>query len=342
MNTGNLLIGAALVSLLEVDIERGAMVDNAAAIRERCDFAVIAASNFINPRSDLGRLADLVEAIDLPCVVAGLGAQAPRAGAEVTLTEGTTRFVHAVASRSVSIAVRGPNTAQILDDLGIRNVEVLGCPSLAAVPRDTYKAVDVGDPGRFCINGTRTPLEISPSAGKMQALEGALYRQAITVGADYVAQNEVEIALLDGAAEKPRIAAIKRALPGIADMDDARLLAFVRAHCRVFFDTEEWIAYAGGKAISIGTRFHGNVAAISGGTPAMFICHDARTLEMCQFARLPHLSLHEIDDTRLTALAERIDMGPFQRRLPTIRARYGEFFARNGIPHRLPVAAAAQ
>lgn len=59
----------------------------------------------------------------------GAGAQAYEFGGCIALTEGTRCFLGYVAARSVSIGVRGHYTAEVLARLGIRNVDVIGCPS---------------------------------------------------------------------------------------------------------------------------------------------------------------------------------------------------------------------
>jgi polysaccharide pyruvyl transferase WcaK-like protein len=44
-----------------------------------------------------------------------------------------------------------------------------------------------------------------------------------------------------------------------------------------------------GMDLALGTRLHGNMAAIAAGTPGVIIAHDSRTGELGQTMHLPHL-----------------------------------------------------
>jgi len=293
-NTGNLFIGHSLAKHLDAEFAPCVTVEGAHALRERCDFVAIAAANFISPHFDMGHLADIVEAADLPCVIAGLGAQAPRQGDEIALSEGTQRFLRAVADRCELIGVRGANSAQILFDYGIRNVEVTGCPSIY-LAADECKPVSGDELSALAINGSCDVVAHSLNVSRLSDVEGELYRQAMDFGADYVLQSDLlQIEIKFGGETTERLEAMKRRLPKLAHVPSDRLERFIRENCKIFFDVSAWTSYLAGRAASIGSRFHGNMAALHAGTPALFICHDARTSELCQFARLPHLSLSEV------------------------------------------------
>lgn len=331
-NSGNLLIGYALKRHLDADFHACNSAEAARSLRRFCDFVAIAAANFVSPHFDMSELAEIVEAADLPCVIVGLGAQAPRQGQEVAIPDGTLRFLRAVAERAHSIGVRGANTAQILFDYDIRNVEVVGCPSLYLAAEGFRSAADA-DLCAFAINGSCDVVPHSVDPDRMTRWEGQLYRQAMECGAEYVLQSDrLQIEVKSGEAAPARLAAMRARFPDLWDVPDEQFLDFIANRCRIFFDVPTWVDYLGGKAVSIGSRFHGNVAALMAGVPVLFICHDARTIEMCQFARVPHLTVAEVEDCGLAALARSIDMGPFQRRLPKLRANFLRFLERNEAP----------
>ena len=68
-------------------------------VRAECDLLVIPSSNQANPATDFGHRAAFLEAVDLPCLPVGLGAQAADLGAEVTFPHGTLRYLRALAAR---------------------------------------------------------------------------------------------------------------------------------------------------------------------------------------------------------------------------------------------------
>jgi hypothetical protein len=82
-------------------------------------------------------LADFLEKVKLPCVMIGVGSQAPNYDSEIKLQKGTVRFLKIVSERSVSIGARGFFTASWLEKYGIKNVDIIGCPSFFWTCRPT-------------------------------------------------------------------------------------------------------------------------------------------------------------------------------------------------------------
>src|SRR3546814_12035702 len=88
--------------------------------------------------SDL--LVPLVEALKMPIVPIGVGAQAATYR-RIQLPAGTKRFLAAVADRCHSVGVRGHYSAEVLHDAGIKNVSVIGCPSVFRSLQPTQKKI---------------------------------------------------------------------------------------------------------------------------------------------------------------------------------------------------------
>ncbi|MBN8921187.1 MAG: polysaccharide pyruvyl transferase family protein, partial [Rhizobiales bacterium] len=126
-NSGNLLIGHALRSHVDYAVEP-VSPEHLPKSRDY-DMVVISAANFLFSGFDFGAFADLIETVDLPCLMVGLGAQAPSAGGMPDIKPGTQRFVRAIAARTNRIGVRGAFTAEVLAKLGVKNAEITGCPS---------------------------------------------------------------------------------------------------------------------------------------------------------------------------------------------------------------------
>ncbi|MCZ8332946.1 MAG: hypothetical protein O9328_01665 [Rhodobacteraceae bacterium] len=75
--------------------------------------------------------ADRIERLGLPVVVFGLGSRAPigQSLKEVAVHPATVRLLKVLSYHTSTIAVRGAFTADLCRQLGIHNVEVIGCQS---------------------------------------------------------------------------------------------------------------------------------------------------------------------------------------------------------------------
>ncbi|MDR2532917.1 MAG: polysaccharide pyruvyl transferase family protein [Oscillospiraceae bacterium] len=67
---------------------------------------------------------------------------------------------------------------------------------------------------------------------------------------------------------------------------------------RLFFNVDDWINGIEYCDFSIGNKFHGNVAAILAGVPALFIVHDTRMLELCNYYKFPYIHEKDFDTSK--------------------------------------------
>ena len=103
-------------------------------VRAAADILVLPLANQLGAHTDLGNLADRIEAFGLPVVGIGLGAQAPSADVDMTLTPGTERWLRTLIAHAPSdhpnVGVRGAYTQAQIAKLGLGDkVAVTGCPS---------------------------------------------------------------------------------------------------------------------------------------------------------------------------------------------------------------------
>jgi polysaccharide pyruvyl transferase WcaK-like protein len=145
-------------------------------------------------------------------------------------------------------------------------------------------------------------------------------------------QPEMQIASADDLT--PHQAAI-RSLATFFGIDQEDLVAYYRKHGKLFFSIREWFDWIGSYDLSIGTRFHGNIAALLNGVPAIILTHDSRTRELCEFAAIPNEDVSNIDKLDVHELYEKADFELFEKRYSENYRAYIEFFDRNGIEHCL-------
>lgn len=297
-NSGNLLFSDATHKLLlmpdtEVTsngIRTDPSPENAARINEEYDVFVVPLANAFRPtfQGALDRLSKVIEQLRIPVVVLGVGAQAGTDYDTVpirALEPSVKRFVKAVLKRSPSIGVRGELTADYLKGLGFRDVDVIGCPSMFLHGGD-FPEIDTSSKltadSRIAINISRGASKV----GDIAAIADHTYRRYPNLG--YYAQNLVDAELLFWG-DTSVAAGRSRNMPTNASHP---LLRDGRA--RVPIDPATWIRELRDYDFSFGTRIHGNIAALLAGTPAVVLCHDSRTLELCRYFDIPYRMLADV------------------------------------------------
>lgn len=337
-NSGNLLIGNGLVKQLSYD----RLVPYSASmspeyIDEHFDRVVIPAANFLFPGFDLSPLSDVLEKVKLPVFMVGLGAQLPSEGSELrNIPEGTWRLVRIASERSHSIGVRGYFTADQLVKNGVKNVSVTGCPSLytSLAPSIRIARPDKVD-GNVVFNGSRNVVGHSRDKEAAIRVERLLLNMAIDTRSPFVFQNEApEMELSTGEDPVPHLETLK-SLGKFFDRDPMELAAYYRDYGKLFFSVDQWFEWVSQFSLSIGTRFHGNMAALQSGVPAIVLVHDSRTKELCEFACIPHVMVGDVTELDLQKLYEAADFDVFEERYNSLYRKYFGFLRDNGIPNKL-------
>jgi Polysaccharide pyruvyl transferase len=276
-----------------------------------------------------------IERAALPVVVFGLGSQTGLNGpSEFSVAPETVRLLNVISDHSRKIAVRGEFTADICMRLGIKNIEVTGCQSMFwhLQPRFTLELskpmVDI--PNKIVFNFTYGPPEAD------------LIKQAIANGFDVigqgnVAEEQLKLGKLSLSEQTPDFGwevgtAIKQGLIEREKYED-----WVKAHFYQFRRPGSWLDHMRRYCFSYGTRLHGNIAAMLAGTRALWIVHDMRTKEVCDFFRLPCVYLDEV--RRGVDLKALIDRADYSRCIQIYPERYRtlyDYVDRAGLPHALP------
>lgn len=302
---------------------------DAERINESFEHFVVPMANAFRPEfsRQLANLTELIEGLTIPVTVVGIGSQAPHGQGPETLeaiADPVRRFVSAVLDRSATIGVRGDFTRRHLRTLGFGDdvVDVIGCPSLFLWGRDfkVERRVDhLTEDSPLALN--LTP-EV-PGIGGFATAQAARHPHLT-----YVGQDAHDLRLMLWGTPFPHVDD-----PTVPVHVDHPLYAQDRM--RLFLDTWSWYDFMAERDFAYGTRFHGNVAALLGGTPAMLLAHDSRTLELAEYHRMPHRVVPSFDqDLRAQELHDACDLGALNDELPNGFDRYTAFLERNGLRHR--------
>ena len=325
-NTGNMLFTQSVVSQLKNPHVVGFEWDGR-SLAEGADIIVIPAANWINGKQDWGFLAKQIEDAGLPVCCLGLGGQIDIDDVH-HISEGTKRLVNTVANHSDSIGVRGEYTADLLQTLGVKNVEVLGCPSIfqdMTVPKLTQE-LRADKELRVFMSYTRYAIEARNDVFQRQLAVMSLY------SADRVIlQSEPEeIALLAGSATDENLSALALYF----GCSKERAQTELRKKLRVFSSVPTWIEEMRECDLMISSRIHGCIAALLASKPALLLTHDHRTREFAELMAIPNLPLCEtlpVDYLDRIRFFDDLDVSFFNRRQFRNAHLLSEFYTTSGV-----------
>ncbi|MFF9319064.1 polysaccharide pyruvyl transferase family protein [Streptomyces sp. NPDC014735] len=333
-NAGNLIFSDAAHKLLEtprVEVVSNGIatrVADAERINSEYDVFVVPLANAFRPSFErqLARLTQLITKLRIPVVVPGVGAQT---GVDYSaerlrpMKDTVYAFVSAVLDHSASIGVRGEFTERYLRDMGFRDVDVIGCPSMFIHgPRLDIreKGGSLGPGSRIAVNGSHDAVR-KHKLGRIIDRAHAHYPHLRFVGQNLSDARQLHWRDLSHP---------NAAVTGIPTHPDHPM--YQEDKVRVYIDPVTWMNDLRGFDFSFGSRIHGNIAALLAGTPATVLCGDSRTLELCRYFDIPHRMLTkvptDIDPAELYAEA---DFGPLRRGHQERFERFTGFLDRNGL-----------
>ncbi|MEU6014280.1 polysaccharide pyruvyl transferase family protein [Streptomyces sp. NPDC047515] len=333
-NSGNLIFSDAAHKILETPgsevVSNGitTRVADADRINSEYDVFVIPLANAFRPSFErqLERLTQLISKLKIPVVVPGVGAQTGvnySADRLRPMQSTVYAFVSAVLDHSASIGVRGEFTERYLRDMGFRDVDVIGCPSmfLNGTRLDIRESSrTLGPDSRISVNGSHDAVR-KHKLGQIINRAHARYPHLRFIG-----QNLSEARQLHWRDLSHQNASLT-SIPTHPDHPMYR-----EDKVRVYVDPAAWMDDLRGFDFSFGSRIHGNIAALLAGTPATVLCGDSRTLELCRYFDIPHRMLaktpSDLDPADLCAEA---DFGPLTRGHQERFDRFMNFLDKNGL-----------
>ncbi|MFE7710911.1 polysaccharide pyruvyl transferase family protein [Streptomyces sp. NPDC057486] len=333
-NSGNLIFSDAAHKILETPrtkvVSNGIRTRVAAAerINEEYDAFVIPLANAFRPSFEpqLKRLTQLISKLKIPVIVPGVGAQTSTnysADRLRPMAPSVHAFVSAVLDRSASIGVRGEFTERYLRDMGFRDVEVIGCPSMFMGGRDLFireNTRPLGPESRIAINGSHDAVK-KYKLGRIIDHTRARYPHLRFIGQNLSDARQLHWRDLSH---------VNAAVTDIPTHPDHPM--FAEGKVRVYIDPKTWVDDLRGFDFSFGSRIHGNIAALLAGTPATVLCSDSRTLELCRYFEIPHRMLAKVPENVDPAdLYAEADFGPLMRGHQERFDRFMNFLDKNGL-----------
>jgi hypothetical protein len=332
-NSGNLLFLETAWKILstkgtEITADRlSAHRLGADRINERFDAYVIPLANAFRRSymDSLIRLTHVIERLTIPVTVLGVGVQFARShepGAVRPFDDAVKAFARAVLDRSPSIGVRGETTQAYLRELGFRDVEVIGCPSmfLHGERMEVTKSMPTLD------RDARIGMGITPTVPAMGPI--VMSNVARYPNLEYLAQDIDALRLLLWGESST----------GSGDGSGLPIHLshpLVRDDRSVFFvDPWPWLDHMRETDFVFGSRIHGSITAVLSGTPSYLLAHDARTLELARYFDLPHRPMADTPpDIDAADLYAEADFGPLMAGHPERFRRFTGYLERHGLRH---------
>jgi len=316
-------------------------IDEAAIknVNSHCAAVILRGSNYLNRYMDWRQAEEVFSKITVPIVCLGVGMQAPDGGSLV-LSGNQLRVVKILAEKANSIGVRGYRTAEELNEFGIKNVDIIGCPTLFRnrnraiyIPNFHFSQIrslafnirrEVSDDyatnvARY-ISIHRAILDLFMASKDVTLMthgeiEEKIFARRKSEFYDYVTEKMLEQGWFRGLSD-PLIETYKTKLfysDTVSDYD-----SFVKKFPFV-----------------TGYRLHGNLMALANGVPSFYFVYDERTMEICTTFRIPYFDVRGSSVFSEDLMNQIGNFDAFNAHYPTAYQEMVNFLEKNGVPHRL-------
>jgi hypothetical protein len=344
-NSGDMFVYEASLRLLDYDSLEVVPLHSQLSdydidrLKAEASFCFLRGSNYLHSKMEWGNLPEVIDRLDLPVIAFGIGTQAPKYGA-VQVSDRTRRFMQVVSDRSEVIGVRGNFTAQILADMGIRNVEPIGCPSLMRHNKPhlkvAWKPLDQVKQIGFTLTRGFWP-EYCEDVGKSRSLQRQLMIElARTRDLTVMSQGErPEKLYFYGTPEGRAEAYASLIKDGWFHGPDDPLVKLYEEHMFFGRSPAEYETLVRGFDMVLGFRLHGNIMALANEVPAIYIVYDSRTRELVELFGIP---AYDIMDKRPFALEEHYTPAAYDHFADCYTrayARMAAFLDKNNVAHRM-------
>jgi hypothetical protein len=343
-NTGDMAVYDSTLKLLDFSDSYALNIDlpvdriEADHLSRNFDYIVLRGSNYIHEGMEWGYFIDWLEAVQLPVLCVGVGAQASEQR-RMELPESGRRLWQIIGERSHSVGVRGEYTAAVLDANGVKNAEVVGCPTIfrhrqpaISLRHKEFEAIQkVG----FSLR-RETDHTYSSDVERFLSVQKNLILRANRVF-DLILTSHGEIE------EKvyyyndfTRIEWARRTLTNSGWFDPQNINALETIYrSRLFFSTvtSHYDELVSALDFTFGYRVHGVLPALAAGTPSFLLSYDTRSAELARSLKVPIVEPDVALNERFDVLFHRDRFADFEAHYPFAYDRMRAFLKSNEIAH---------
>lgn len=329
---------------LPIDRVDPAMIDR---LNAEYDYVFLRGSNYVHAQMNWAKAAEVLRRLKLPVIAFGIGAQAPVSG-KLELSEDTKTVLKLISDSTASLGVRGTYSAEVLNDLGIRNVRIIGCPT-AFRNNDPNLAIRLPPLEQIKTAGVTLRREVSKTYAQDIKRYLTFHRSLVKAMADrfevtLMSQGEVEekklaLGTIDQQAQAmTALRANEWANSWYLDEQVERLY-----QTRMFYSdvVAEYERLVRGLDLVLGYRLHGNLMALANGTPSIYFTYDSRTVEFAETFKIPSVEVFSGQDFRLEDYWEQARFDRFNAAYGQVYGAMSAFLSENKVDHKMVKPAAA-
>ncbi|MGN6098196.1 MAG: polysaccharide pyruvyl transferase family protein [Bosea sp. (in: a-proteobacteria)] len=323
---------------LPIDRVDPAMIDR---LNAEYDYVFLRGSNYVHAEMDWVQAPDVLRRLKIPVIAFGIGAQAPVSGT-LELSEATKTVLKLIGDSTASLGVRGTYSAEVLNDLGIKNVRIIGCPTAF---RNNNPNLAIRLPALEQVKKAGITLRREVSKTYAQDIQRYLtfHRDLVKAMAD-----RFEVTLMSqGEAEEKKLALgtpEQKAAAMAALEDNAWATSWYLDEqvadlyqSRMFYSdvVAEYEQLVRGLDLVLGYRLHGNLMALANGTPSIYFSYDSRTVEFADTFKIPSVDVFAGHEFRLEDYWDQARFDRFNTAYAQVYGQMRDFLVENGVDNKM-------
>ena len=311
------------------------------------DYVFLRGSNYVHAEMNWSKAAEVLRRLKLPVIAFGIGAQAPVSG-KLELSEDTKTVLKLISDSTASLGVRGTYSAEVLNDLGIRNVRIIGCPT-AFRNNDPNLAIRLPPLEQVKTAGVTLRREVSKTYAQDIKRYLTFHRDLVKAMADrfevtLMSQGEAEekkLALGTPEQKAAAMAALEDNAWASSWYLDEQVSGLYRS--RMFYSdiVADYERLVRGLDLVLGYRLHGNLMALANGTPSIYFTYDSRTVEFADTFKIPSIDVFAGQDFRLEEHWVQARFDRFNAAYAQVYRAMSAFLSENRVDHKMAKPAAA-
>ncbi len=337
------LLNFETLDTLPIDHVDPAMIDR---LNAEYDYVFLRGSNYVHAEMDWAQAPDVLRRLKIPVIAFGIGAQAPVSG-KLELSEDSKTVLKLIADSTASLGVRGTYSAEVLNDLGIRNVRIIGCPT-AFRNNNPGLAIRLPPLDQVKTAGVTLRREVSKTYAQDIQRYLTFHRDLVKAMADrfevtLMSQGEAEekkLALGTPEQKAAAMAALKDNAWASSWYLDEQVENLYRS--RMFYSdvVADYERLVRGLDLVLGYRLHGNLMALANGTPSIYFTYDSRTVEFADTFKIPSVDVFSGRDFRLEEYWDQSRFDRFNAAYAQVYGQMRDFLVENRVDNKMVPRAA--